>query len=134
MKGHIRERSPGHWAIVIDVRDPQTGKRKRRWHSFAGTKRQAQIECARLIAEIKGGTYLEPNKLTVAAFLDQWHGYMASRVSPRTHERYGELIRVHLKPQLGATLLRKLKPAQIMLTGGRARHCPAQQCCTFTAF
>jgi len=43
MKGHIRERSPGHWAIVIDVRDPQTGKRKRRWHSFKGTKRQAQI-------------------------------------------------------------------------------------------
>jgi hypothetical protein len=29
MKGHIRQRSPGHWAIVIDVRDPQTGKRKR---------------------------------------------------------------------------------------------------------
>jgi len=29
MKGHIRERSPGHWAIVIDVREPQTGKRKR---------------------------------------------------------------------------------------------------------
>jgi hypothetical protein len=28
MKGHIRERSPGRWAIVIDVRDPQTGKRK----------------------------------------------------------------------------------------------------------
>jgi hypothetical protein len=27
MKGHIRERSPGHWAIVLDVRDPQTGKR-----------------------------------------------------------------------------------------------------------
>jgi hypothetical protein len=29
MKGHIRERSPGHWAIVIDVRDPQIGQRKR---------------------------------------------------------------------------------------------------------
>ena len=49
MKGHIRERSPGHWAIVIDVRDSQTGERKRRWHSFAGTKRQAQLECARLL-------------------------------------------------------------------------------------
>jgi hypothetical protein len=33
MKGHLRERSPGHWAIVIDVRDPATGKRK--WHGFA---------------------------------------------------------------------------------------------------
>jgi hypothetical protein len=47
MKGHIRERSPGHWAIVLEVRDAATGKRKRRWHSFTGTKRQAQIEAAR---------------------------------------------------------------------------------------
>jgi hypothetical protein len=26
MKGHIRERSPGHWAIVIDLRDPEIAK------------------------------------------------------------------------------------------------------------
>jgi hypothetical protein len=26
MRGHIRQRSPGHWAIVIDVRDPATGQ------------------------------------------------------------------------------------------------------------
>ena len=69
MKGHIRERSPGHWAIVIDVRDSQTGKRKRRWHSFAGTKRQAQVEAARLLTELKGGTAVEPSRLTVASFL-----------------------------------------------------------------
>jgi hypothetical protein len=46
MKGHIRERSPGHWAIVLDVRDAATGRRKRRWHSFKGTKREAQTKCA----------------------------------------------------------------------------------------
>jgi hypothetical protein len=28
MRGHLRERSPGHWAIVIESRDLQTGKRK----------------------------------------------------------------------------------------------------------
>ena len=27
MKGHIRERAPGHWAIVIDLRHAETGKR-----------------------------------------------------------------------------------------------------------
>jgi integrase len=113
MKGHIRERSPGHWAIVLDVRDPTTGKRKRRWHSFAGTKRQAQIECARLVAELAGGTYLEPSKTTVAEFLDKWLAYMEARLSPRTHERYGELIRVHLKRLVGAVLLTKLRPGQI---------------------
>jgi hypothetical protein len=26
MTGHIRERSPGHWVIVIDVEDPKTGR------------------------------------------------------------------------------------------------------------
>jgi hypothetical protein len=51
MKGHIRERSPGHWAIILDVRDPETGQRKRKWHSFLGTKLEAQTECSRLVTE-----------------------------------------------------------------------------------
>jgi hypothetical protein len=55
MKGHIRERSPGRWAIVIELRDPATGKRRRKWHKFAGTKRKAQDECARPISELHGG-------------------------------------------------------------------------------
>jgi hypothetical protein len=66
MKGHLRERSPGHWAIVIDVRDPKTGARKRRWHSFAGTKREAEIKRAELIAAVARGGYVEPSKTTVA--------------------------------------------------------------------
>jgi Arm DNA-binding domain len=72
MKGHIRERSPGHWAIVIDVRDPQTGKRKRRWHSFKGTKREAQVRCAQLIAEAQGGAAVNPSRIAVNQFLDRF--------------------------------------------------------------
>jgi hypothetical protein len=79
MKGHIRERSPGHFAIILEQRDPATGKRKRKWHSFAGTKRQTQIECARLISEMKGGTYLEPSKTTIAQFLDRWLEHMTCK-------------------------------------------------------
>jgi hypothetical protein len=70
MRGHIRERSPGHFAIVIDVRDPATGKRKRRWHSFKGTRRQAQVRAAELIATAQGGGAVDPQRLTVAEFLD----------------------------------------------------------------
>ncbi len=55
MRGHIRERSPGRWAIVLEMRDPETGKRKRKWQSFTGTKREAQTECARLISDLSGG-------------------------------------------------------------------------------
>ena len=62
MKGHIRERSPGCWAIVLDHLDPITGRRKRRWHSFKGTKRQAQVRCAELVAELQSGASIDPQQ------------------------------------------------------------------------
>jgi site-specific recombinase XerD len=127
MKGHIRERSSGHWAIVLDTRDPVMGKRKRRWHSFAGTKRQAQIECARLISEIQSGIAVEPSRITVAQFLDQWLEHIKPQVAPRTHERYGEIVRTYLAPILGTTLLTKLQSMAIssayagLLSSGRRK-------------
>jgi integrase len=120
MKGHIRQRSPGHWAIVIDVRDPQAGKRKQRWYSFKGTKRKAQVECARLIAEIQNGTAVEPSRMTVAAFLERWIEHMEGQVSPRSHERYAELCRKNLVPLLGGLTLTKLQPAHISTAYAKA--------------
>jgi integrase len=125
MKGHIRERSPGRWAIIIDLRDPATGKRRRKWHAFAGAKRQAQIECARLISSLQGGTYLEPAKITVAAHMERWLDHVRSQVSPKTFERYCGVVRGNILPWLGAVLVTKLQPAQISemyakaLVGGR---------------
>jgi integrase len=113
MKGHLRERSPGHWAIILDTRDPQTSARKRRWHSFKGTKREAQIERARLLTELQSGTAVEPSRITVAAFLDQWLEHIKPQVAPRTHERYGEIVRTYLVPAIGTTLLTKLQPMMI---------------------
>ena len=113
MKGHIRERSPGKWAIVLDIRDPATGKRKRKWHSFTGTKREAQIECARFVSAMAGGTYQEPAKTTVAQYLERWVAHMSSQVAPRTHERYAELALKNIMPLLGAVPLTRLRPEQI---------------------
>jgi integrase len=113
MRGHIRERSPGHWAIVIDVRDPETGKRKRRWHSFAGTKRQAQVEAARLIAEMQGGGAVDPSRVTVGQFLDRFErDWVAVHTSARTAERYRYAL-AHVRRHLGALQLQKLRPANI---------------------
>jgi integrase len=113
MKGHIRERSPSRWAIILEQRDAATGKRKRKWHSFKGTKRQAQVECARLISAMKGGSYLEPSKTTLAVFLDRWLVHIKSQVSPRSHERYCDLARKNIVPLLGGVILTSLRPAQI---------------------
>jgi integrase len=129
MKGHIRERSPGHWAIVIDVRDPQTGARKRKWHSFRGTKREAETKRAELVAAVGKGEYVEPSKVTVAEFLrsrvNQWEG--AGDISARTAQRYRQLVENQIVPHLGARTLRQLRPLDVeawhtkLRNGGRAQ-------------
>src|SRR5271165_6990231 len=120
MKGHIRERSPGHWAIVLDVRDPETGKRRRKWHSFRGTKREAQIECSRLVTEFTQGSYVEPSKTTLSMFLDKWLEQIEANVAPRTHERYREIAKKNLVPLLGQIALTKLRSDQIAAAYGKA--------------
>jgi len=120
MKGHIRERSPGHFAIVIDIPDPQTGKRRTKWHSFRGTKREAQIECSRLVTAITGGTYQQRNKITLREFLPRWLDHMKSQVTPKSHERYTGIVNQNIIPALGAVRLANLKAAQISETYNNA--------------
>jgi hypothetical protein len=115
MRGSIVNRPKGsnRWSIILDVRDDATGKRRRRWHSFTGTKRQAQDECARLITELKNGNALEPNKSTVAQFLDRWLDHVKTQVSPKSHERYSGIVNQNLIPAIGVVRLNKLRPVQI---------------------
>jgi integrase len=122
MKGSIRERSPGRWAIILDQRDPATGARKRKWHSFKGTKRQAQDECARLITQMNGGAYVEPSKITVLQFFERWLRHVKPNVSPRTHERYEQIALKNVAPLLGAKLLTKLQPIDISEAYAKALH------------
>src|SRR5262249_28092406 len=108
MKGHIVERSPGHFAIVLDLK--VGGARKRKWPSLQGTEREAQVECARLIAAMDEGAYVEKNKLTVKQFLNDrlaaWEA--AKRIAPKSAERYRELLDGQILPHLGKKLLQKL--------------------------
>ena len=121
MKGHVRERGAGNWYAVIDLRDPTTGKRKRKWHSLeAKGKREAQIECARLISDLDSGTYMEPSKTTMAQYLDRWLDHIKSQVSPRSHERYVEIARKNLAPLIGGVVLSKLQPTQISAAYAKA--------------
>jgi integrase len=110
MKGHLKERSPGHWAIVIDAHDAQ-GQRKRRWHSFQGTKREAQVECARLITEAPAA--VDPSKATLSEFLDRFLvDWCSTHCTPRSAERYaGSLL--HVRRALGARKLQSIKPVDL---------------------
>jgi integrase len=120
MKGHIRKRGKS-WAVVLDLGRDASGKRHQKWHAVPGTRRDAQRELARLLNEINTGAYVEPSRMTVGEFLDRWLAdYAKPKVSPKTHERYKEMIDGHIRPALGAYLLPKLAPLQIQAFYSRA--------------
>ncbi len=95
MRGHIRKRSKDAWTIVIDAgRYPETGKRCQQWHTVRGTKRDAEQAMREMLVGLDKGTYVKPNRLTVAEYLEQWlQGYVATNTAPKTRERYEEIVR-----------------------------------------
>jgi hypothetical protein len=49
MRGDIKKRAKGSWSIVIDLGRDATGKRKQKWTTLRGTKKEAQAELTRLL-------------------------------------------------------------------------------------
>jgi integrase len=115
MTGHVRRRGARSWELKFDVgSDGQTGGRITRYASFRGTKRDAEIELAKLITAAANGEQVDPSKLTVNEFLDRWErDWCVGNVSPKTAERYGELLRLHVRPTLGTMKLQKLRPVHL---------------------
>jgi integrase len=117
MKGHVRERGKGNWYAVLSAKDQQTGKRKVRFVSLpnAHGKRDAQIECGRLIAAMDDGSDVEPSKLTVEQYLrdriTQWEN--GKKVGAKTAQRYQELLRDQIAPHIGQIRLQKLKSLDV---------------------
>jgi len=110
MTGHIRRRGERSWELKFDLgTDPTTGRRLTRYHSFKGTKREAEAELVRLKAAADRGDYVDPSKTTLSAFLDRWEGWAATQVSAKTLERYSQLLRHHVRSHLGASPVQRLR-------------------------
>jgi integrase len=115
MSGHIRRRGARSWELKYDVgTDPLTGKRRVRYASFKGTRREADLELARLITANVSGQGVDPSKATVAEFLHRWQEWANTNVSPKTAERYSELVRLYIVPHVGAMPIQKLRPAHLV--------------------
>ncbi len=115
MSGHIQRRGKASWRLKFEVdRDPVNGKRRIQYVTFRGTKKQAEGEFIRLLAARNAGTLIEPTKVTVADYMRSWISEAeVVSVSPKTAERYRQLIENQIVPHLGMLSLQKLKGAHI---------------------
>jgi integrase len=113
MTGNLTRRGKHSWRLKYEAEpDPATGARRTRFVTVRGTKREAQAELIRLLAEQQSGTAVEPSTMTIAEHVRSW---LAGNngLSPKTVERYRELAERQIIPWLGATTLQKLRPAQV---------------------
>jgi integrase len=115
MTGHVRRRGERSWELKFDLgTDPATGRRRIRYASFKGTKRDAEIELAKLVAAAAKGEQVDVSKSTLSEFLDRWErDWCGTNVSPKTSERYRELLRLHVRPHIGAVRIQKLRATNL---------------------
>lgn len=122
MRGNVRRRSNGSWTIQVYAgKDPKTGRKRYVSRTVRGSKKDAETALAKLIRAQETGLDLSAARLTVSTFLDRWLEVWKDRVKPRTHFRYAELIRLHVKPTLGSTSLTKLRPLHMEELYGQLR-------------
>lgn len=110
-EGSITRRGEHSWRLKFEAGPRNdSGRRQTRYVTVKGTKKDAERELRRLLGDVDSGTFVEANKETVADHLTFWLEHHAKpAVSPKTFERYGEIVRHHLSPTLGRHQLRALR-------------------------
>ena len=112
-QGNITKRGKNSWQIKFDVTSPD-GSRKTRYATAYGTRQDAQRELTRLLSERDKGALSDPTNATVAECLRAWLD-SATKQSPKTLERYGQLAEGQIIPHLGGIKLPKLTTEAVRL-------------------
>jgi integrase len=113
-RGSLIRRGRDSWRIKYDAGTNPAGKRLTHYCTVRGTKRRAQEELTKLLAAVDGGSAVDPNKETVAAFLDRWvRDWAEANTAPTTLERYSGLIEIQIKPGLGHLPIQGLRPVDL---------------------
>ncbi len=104
MRGSLKKRYKGSWNIVLDIGtefDPETGRRKRKqkWITVKGNKRQAEEELAKLLNDVRKDEYIQPSKMKLGEWLEEW---LEIAMKPptkrlRTYETYRSVIHKHIQ-------------------------------------
>jgi hypothetical protein len=114
--GSIRERSPGSFEVRYSLgTDAATGKRREATVTVHGTRKDADKELRRLLTALDKGEHVDPSRMTVREWLATWLASIREEVSPKTHERYSEIVNHFLAPALGNLPITKIAPAHIQM-------------------
>lgn len=106
-EGSIRLRADGRWEASVSRGD---GTRK---SHYTRTRQEAQRWLAQAVRARDQGIVLPDERLTVAAYLEQWLMTVAHELKAGTLQRHAEIARLHIAPRIGSKKLAQLTPLQV---------------------
>jgi integrase len=120
-------RRSGAWEYKVELgRDPATGARSRRTKGGFATRKEAEAAEAKALLAVAEGTWVEPSRVTLAGFFDQWAAGVEVNLRPATVDKYRRDFDRYVRPRLGGMRLQALTPlhlnglyAELLAGGGR---------------
>jgi integrase len=111
--GQIVKRGERKWLVRWYAGAGSDGKRRYRSKLVHGTKKDAQKKLNSVLTSRDLGTYVEPTRLIVDAYLDRWLRDGVQGCSPRTREGYRWLLGKYVRPRIGSLRLDQLSPLDV---------------------
>lgn len=117
MRGHIHKRvrrnaagkETVRWYVVVDVGVDGNGRRQQKWHGGFNTRREAEVERAKIVSNLHSGGYIAPDRLTLSDWVaESWLPMTRTRVKPSTFDSYRSNMETHVLPVLGSRAVQGL--------------------------
>jgi len=107
--GNIRQQRNGKWQVRYKGPDG----RERQGERTFDTKKDAAAHLAEIQTALLRGIWSDPKArtLTLGSYADDWLKHRSLEV--RTRELYADLLRIHIRPQLGGMPIGKINPAEV---------------------
>jgi integrase len=130
VRGHIANKGRRFYPVIDIGPDPETGKRRQKWHRGHDTKDAAERALTEILGQLDAAAYVEPSKLTLGAFLlEEWLPSLGRERRAGTVALYETTVRAYVLPHLGATPLQAVTPKSLndtydvlLARGGRGKR------------
>jgi len=115
MAGSIEKRGKDSYRLVCLAGYDLQGRPIKKTKTVHGSKKDAQIELAKFVADVQNGMFVEGKSLKFSEFTELWkRDYGSKELAPSTYKRYLGMLESRILPYFGHFYINKIKPTDIM--------------------
>ena len=115
MAGSIEKRGKNSYRLVCLAGYDLQGRPIKKTKTVHGSKKDAEIELAKFVADVQNGMFVEGKSLKFSEFTEIWkRDYGSKELAPSTYKRYCRMLETRILPYFGHFYINKIKPTDIM--------------------